>query len=391
MQQRKQCGALRVAYISNSVTMGGMENHMLELARQVARLGCRVSAIVPAAPALAPLYKGLQEAGIGTYRLNLPGCQPPWSLLANALHARRLIRRLGVEVVHQHRTGPYHGKWACLAARAAGAPVVVATEHQPAFRLQGWPRWVNARVDALVDRIITVSEADRRSQIELASRPEAKVVAIHNGIDLARFSPCPPSEQALARRELGLDPQALLVGCAARLDVQKGLSYLLEATAILATRWPRLVVLLAGEGPKRAALEAQARALGIAERVHFLGYRPDVARIVRVVDLFVLPSVWESFGLAVAEAMALARPVVATRVGGLPEVVVDGETGLLAPPCSPEALSGAMARCLADPDLSYRLGQAGRRRVEEHFSAEAMACHTLALYEELLQARGWSR
>lgn len=375
---------MRVAFFTNSVAMGGMEKHVLELAGAVARRNCEVRAIVPGAEAVAPFRRWLQDAGIPVHVLDLSGAQPPAQLADQAWRLRHLLRSERVDVFHQHRTGPYHGKWACLIARTAGVPAVVATEHLPAFPLHGASRTVNALADRLVDRIVTVCELDRVRQLSVTWRGASKVVTIHNGVDLALFDGRSGTDQG-ARAAFGVEPDAPVLGVLARLMPDKGITHLLKALVPLVREWPRLVVLIAGEGPLRSALEAEAADLGVAQHVRFLGQRSDVSTLLRAIDLLVLPSEKESFPLVLLEAMAMARPAVACDVGGVSEAVADGVTGFVVPPANPPALAAAIQRCLRDCRLEA-MGAAGRRRVEELFTADAMAAKATTLYRGLLAA-----
>jgi glycosyltransferase involved in cell wall biosynthesis len=161
---------------------------------------------------------------------------------------------------------------------------------------------------------------------------------------------------------------------------QKGLCYLLKAAVLV----PEAIFVLAGEGPGRASLEAQVRELGLNKRVLFLGYRQDVPDLLACCDLFVLPSLFEGLPLSILEAMAANKPVVASAVGGNDEAIVHGETGLLVPPANPTALAAAIQTVLSNSDLSRRLAAAGKARVHEHFSAEAMVRQVAHIYEEVL-------
>ena len=158
----------------------------------------------------------------------------------------------------------------------------------------------------------------------------------------------------------------------------------MRALPELAQRWPGLVVLIAGNGTLRQALEAEAAALGVSGYTRFLGFVPNPAEIMALLDVVVISSVWEPFGMVAAEAMSVGRAVVASRVGGLPEVVADGESGLLAPPGEPAALAQTVDRLLADPALRARLAAAGQRRVAARFTLEVMTEKMLTLYGELL-------
>jgi glycosyltransferase involved in cell wall biosynthesis len=156
----------------------------------------------------------------------------------------------------------------------------------------------------------------------------------------------------------------------------------------LGAEWPELRLVIAGDGSLRGALEAEAAALGIADRVHLLGARNDVPDVLAALDVFAMPSEWEPFGLAAAEAMAAGLPVVASEVGGLPEVVAAGVTGILVPACEPEPLAAGIATLLREPATRRAMGEAGRARVQAEFSAQAMGNRMCSLYERLLGAKG---
>ena len=381
---RASSASPRIVYHLNSIAFGGMELHALVLARGVARAGWQVSVLLPELPALDPLVADFAAAGVTTHRVTVTGEHGPVKLAAAWLKARALLHEIGPAIMHQHRTGPYHGKWTVLAARAAGVHVVVASEHQAAYRLRGPQRWANAAVDRLVDRIVAVSDHDYRCQLAESGRPPGKIVRIHNGIDVSRFQPVAPAAVAAGRAALGIPAGVPVIGTVARLEEQKGVSYFLRALPELAQRWPGLVVLIAGNGTLRQALEAEAAALGVSGYTRFLGFVPNPAEIMALLDVVVISSVWEPFGMVAAEAMSVGRAVVASRVGGLPEVVADGESGLLAPPGEPAALAQTVDRLLADPALRARLAAAGQRRVAARFTLEVMTEKMLTLYGELL-------
>jgi glycosyltransferase involved in cell wall biosynthesis len=374
-----------LTYFLNSIALGGMETHAVMLARGIDRDRYDLRVIIPTRPELDPLADDLARYDIPTHRLTLDGWQPIGERWASFWALVRLLRAHGVDVMHQQRTGPFHGEWACLAAKVAGVPVIVATEHQSPPPEISWRTSVrNAIIDRLVDCIIVVSEASRRQQLAYTGRTPSKVVTIHNGISIQDWYPRPPAVVVAKKRELGLEGATPVVGTVGRLAEQKGLSYFLRMAALLLCDFPAARFVIVGDGPQRDELVALARDLGIADRVIFAGFRTDVPDLMSAFDLFVLASVFEPFGLVLVEAMALEKPVVASRVNGIPEVVADGEAGLLVPPRDPHALAEAAARLLRDQALARRMGQAGRGRVLARFTVEAMAGKTMALYEEIL-------
>ena len=263
-----------------------------------------------------------------------------------------------------------------LAGRFAGLPVVGRRAAFEPFSRMPWRRF---GVDRIPRHWIAPSEASRRTL--LASGPwlgPGDVTTVHNGIDPGPFEAAPPAE-------LGLPEGAVAVGYVGRLHPEKGVGELCRAWAGLAGARPELHLVVVGEGSYEAEMR---RILGDAPRVRWLGYREEVAPVLAALDLFVLPSWQESFGLAAVEAMAAGLPVVASRTGGLEEVVVDGGTGVLVPPRDPEALAAAVVELAADPERRRRLGRAGRERVRERFTVERMVDGYEAVLERAVEAGG---
>jgi glycosyltransferase involved in cell wall biosynthesis len=212
------------------------------------------------------------------------------------------------------------------------------------------------------------------------------VTVIRNGRDLSQFRPATRSEAAAARATLGLtDEQTILM--LARFSVEKGHELLIDSLRLIAARWPRLTVLLAGDGPFEAEIKAQCEHYGLARNVRFLGYRSDSERLLAAADVVVLPSMVEGLPLVGVEALAAARPVVATAVGGTPEVVINGETGMLVPPDDPATFGKALDLLLSDPELRARLGARGRELAEKCFDVRTQIQRTTDLYLELSGVR----
>jgi glycosyltransferase involved in cell wall biosynthesis len=323
------------------------------------------------------LDRELEEAGIGVLAL---GRRSTLDLLA----WRPLVSLLrdGVDVVHTHMFGS--NVWGTVLGRLSGVPVVVAHEHTWSFQGRPLRRFLDRELVARwADVFVAVSGEDRRKMIEVEGVDPAKIRLIPNGI------PSPANGAgADVRTELGIEPSAPVLGVVCELRAQKALEVLFEAAALLLPEFPTLKVLVAGDGPERARLEEGARRLGVADTVLFLGIRRDVPAVLTAVDVAVLSSDYEGSPLSVMEYMAAAKPVVSTRVGGVPELVAEDVHGLLVEPRDPEALAEAVARLLRDPALARRLGAEGRRRQQREFSLEAMVGRIEDLYEELWLASG---
>jgi glycosyltransferase involved in cell wall biosynthesis len=255
---------------------------------------------------------------------------------------------------------------------------VVATLHQ--FLLRPWGKGIYFQqrfVSANVDQYTAVSAAVGQQLSEDFQVPARKIRVIHNGIPCDAYER--PADGSL-RKMLTRGTDCPVVLTAARLDRQKGHRFLLEA----ACQVPEAIFVLAGSGPERPVLEALARKLGVDDRVLFLGQRADIPALLASCDLFVLPSLYEGFPLSILEAMAAGRAVVATAVGGTPEAITDGESGLLTPPGDSAALAKAIREVLSDPSLAGKMGATGKARVRQQFSVGAMAQQVSQVYEHLL-------
>jgi glycosyltransferase involved in cell wall biosynthesis len=274
-----------------------------------------------------------------------------------------------------------------FAAKIAGARRVVSWE---AVTQPYGPRHLFAyRIAAKgLSAAVSVSEAIRLQLITDRRVPGRKTRTIHYGVDTVRFRP--RSGNGL-RARLGLPRNALVLGTVARLTPQKGHEHLVAAAADILRSRPDALFVLAGDGPLRGAIEARARSLGVHKAFRFLGYRSDVADLLAVFDVFVLPSLYEGLPNAVLEAMASGKPVVATAVDGTPEAVVHGSTGMLVPPSDPSALAGAVLHVLSDPGRMRRMGAAGRDRAVREFGLAGQIEAFHRLFQELTDSSSIER
>lgn len=324
----------------------------------------------------------LDEAGVGFLGLERHGRLDlrPWGTVV-----RRL--RGGVDVLHSHKFGS--NVWAAGLTSLARPPVFVAHEHTWSYsgnrlRILLDRRLIAPRADAFV----AVSRDDQRKMVEIERIPPEKTRFIPNGIDL---EPAPEGAGKRIRQELGLGDDQPVIGTVATLRAQKALDVLIEAALILREEFTDIVVLIAGGADPSAAEEAArlktlVDRLGVGETVRFLGPRDDVPSLLSALDVAVISSDYEGSPLSAMEYMEAALPVVATRVGGVPDIVVDGETGFLAPPRDPVAIASAVTRLLAEPDLARRMGEAGRRRRRAEFDLSVTVRRVEQLYEELYAA-----
>jgi glycosyltransferase involved in cell wall biosynthesis len=350
---------VKVLHVHRIGGIGGSERHLLTLLPALAERGIDVSFLGLDDPSRAP-EPFYEQLTVPFERVPAPRDLDP----RLAVRVRRSVRK--ADLVHTHLVhADVYG--------ALGARRLVSTKHNDDPFRAGAFRFVERALARRASRIVAITRALARFQVEHVGLPAEKVEVIHYGLDdLPRpWGTNPP-------HDVPRDARVLLAVC--RLEPQKGLDVALRALPGIVAQHPDAQLVVLGEGPQRAELERLARSLGVP--AHFLGRVPDVTAWLRRAELLVHPARWEGFGLALLEAMLAARPVVATNVSSIPEIVVDGETGLLVPPDDAEALAVAITRVLDDP-ADY--GARGRARAERDFSVAKMADRTLAVYETALQ------
>lgn len=372
---------LRILEVIDRPFLGGGQVTVLNLARGLDRNEFEVAIACGGEGALVEA-----AARIGIRRFDVAMGKTRGASQVGELAAA--MKKEAFDIVHTH--GGVAGLFGRLAARRARVPAVVHTLHgihylhyRNPFLKRGLIL-LERRLSKATDAVVVVSEADERRAVMLRLAPKEKVRLIRNGMT-------PPSlpagfDAAAKKRDLGLGGGPL-VGAVSRLHRQKGLVHLVRAAALFGTLRPEASVAVVGGGPLREGLEKEARKWGLRDKFRFLGERADAPEILACFDVFVLPSLWEGLPYALVEAAAAGRPIVATAIDGVLEVVRDGETGLLVPPANPEALSAAVLRLLGDPALAGRLGRAAREAVPPRFGMEAMIGETAALYRNLASRR----
>ena len=305
-------------------------------------------------------------------------------LVAAAFRLAGLIDRLQIDLVQAllYRANML----AALAGRLARRRVIVVAGQRSLAPMTGRLAAFGVRCTRRLTRAtVAVSEAVQAELVLREGVDPSRVTVIGNGVDGERFR---PGGRGAARRSLGIAEDAVVAGGVGRLDDAKGFEYLLQAAAEARANGARCRVLLTGDGPARPALEAEARRLGLGEAVRFLGRREDPENIYPALDVFVLPSLREGSPNVLLEAMACGVAAIASRVGGVPELIEDEVDALLVPPAEATALAAALQRLVADPSLRRRLGRAARRRVERDLTVERMVERHEALYERLFAETG---
>jgi glycosyltransferase involved in cell wall biosynthesis len=369
-----------VVHFIESAAFGGTERVLLQILAGLDPQRWRSILVHHPEPGITPL---LDEArGLGIELRAVPRMAGPRELRHLPAFVR-MLRSIRPAIFHAHLNWPLACKYGLAAAVIANLPAIVVTEH--VYVPVPWRCSIlfQRLLATRIDRYFVVSREVAMRLRQNFALPDSKLQLIHNGIDLGKYDQ--PANPSLRRALAGAADRPIVLAIA-RLDAQKGLDYLLQAAALV----PEAVFVVAGDGPERAALEARACDLGLSRQVIWLGYREDIADLLACSDLFVLPSLFEGLPVALLEAMAAGRPVVASAIGGIDEVIVHNWTGLLVPPADSLALAGAIRAVLADPALAQRLALAGQAHVSQEFSVERMLTQLASSYVELIRSRGVS-
>lgn len=328
------------------------------------------------------LQRRMRELGVPTYAL---GAATRWQYVRATVRLARLLRAEGASVLHAHCFDPT--LVGAVAARLAGIAFVF-TRHHSEHHLRLGKRW-HTRVDGWcgrrADAVIAVSETTKRIMTETEGVPSSQVTVVYNG--MRPFQEGSAQSVEHLRQEFGLSKESVCL-MLARLHEEKGHRVLFDAVPRIVARIGPIAVLLAGDGPHRGELEAEVQRSGLQSIVRFLGRRDDVAELIALSSVVVLPSLAESFGFAALEAMSVGKPVVASSLGGIREVV--GDSGVLTRPGDAGSLADGVCQVLEDPGYARALGENGRRRAAL-FSADRMMCGYEAVYCEVLAARGLDR
>lgn len=355
---------LKICHVSLTLKTGGLERLLADFARHHDRSVCTME------------FLAMREIGRFAEIIRDSGCQlhqlKPSGRMGQLRQMARLFRDGGFDVVHTHNTYPH--LYATLAARWAGVPIVIQTRHGQRAG-HGWKSRTQYRWAAkFVDRIVAVSHDAEKLTVDADHVPGSKVQTIWNGIDLDDFEYRGPGEE----------PVLISV---ARLSAEKDFPTLLQAMKRVHSEIPEAKLQLIGDGPERASLESLSRALGLESCVEFHGDCRDVPAKLANAACFVSSSLTEGISLTLLEAMAVGLPVVATSVGGNPEIVMDGVTGRLIPPRDPAQLAAALIATIRQRANWKDWGLAGRKRVEDHFNVRRMVGDYQRLYAELMSAR----
>jgi glycosyltransferase involved in cell wall biosynthesis len=373
----------RVVFLIDSLGWGGAERLLLQYLPHLRSQGFDPVVCVMQERSGNPVADEILSLGIPVETVPVERLRDPSALgrLTTYLRGRR------ADVVHTQLE--FADGLGSLAAHRVGIPSVstLHTMYEPARWSRAWARnrigdWALARY---AQRIIAVSDEARRHYLAHRPYPERKVVTLRNGIDLARFAHA-AGEGPAVRAELGLPPGATVIATVAVLRHDKGIHNMLAALPAVLEEDPGAVYLVVGDGDQRASLESTVANAGLRESVVFAGSRTDVPRVLAACDIFVLPTLSDALPTVLAEAAAAGVPLVASAVGGVPEMCLDERNGLLVPPGDPEGLAWAVGRLLRDPEMAARLGAEGRVVARERYDIETQAARLCDLYRAVMAA-----
>jgi len=374
---RNNKGKINVIHLVEELTIGGLEKTLTAVALSLNKRKYNVSVWC--------LREGgffadkLVKEGIDVKVLHISTSRNPLSIYK----LYRLLKIHKFDIIHTHAYSA--GTIGRISAFLAGIPVIISHNHSVYDYYNKRYHFVEWLLSLITDRVICISEVVNRFANETQRINAKKLITIHNGID----DVCSVTEKRSSdlKKELGLPINHSIIGTIAHLEEHKGLKYLLESASLLLASRRDISFLLVGEGVLERTLKKLCVDLKIEKNVIFAGERSDIPEILFSIDIFVLPSLREGLPLTILEAMACGKPVIATNVGGIPEIVIDGVSGILVSPKDPEALYRAMDELLNDRTKLTKMGHHGERVCEESFSSNAMIEKIENLYDSLLSEK----
>jgi glycosyltransferase involved in cell wall biosynthesis len=370
----KIAAAMNILHINTERTWRGGEQQTLYLAEGLRDRG-QGSEI-----ACQPATELARRAGAAGIRVHPVTMRAEWDLAA-VFKLRSIIRGRAIDIVHMHTS---HAHTLGVAAARLGTRALTVVTRRVAYSIHRHPFSLSGfKYRIGVDRYAAVSRAVKDVMVA-DGIPAERIEVAHSGIDLSRFK---GADGSTVRDELGLPAGAPVAGTTAHLARNKGLEVLVDAAPLVTAIVPEARIVIVGTGDLAQKLEARAAERGALGSILFTGFRSDIPACLDALDVFVMPSLKEGLGTSILDAMAAGKPVVASRTGGIPEIVEDGVTGLLVPPGDAAALAAAVTRILKEPDLAESLAHQGLGKVQESFSVGAMVEANIAIYRRLMEER----
>jgi glycosyltransferase involved in cell wall biosynthesis len=376
---------MKILYVIDNLEFGGGERGFLQI---IKGLDKEKYIIYTVSKPDGEFGKKLVEMDIHLEPLNMESRFNPFTILK----LMRIIRKKCVHIVHSQ--GARADFFARVAVKATGRSYLVSTVQMPVegYNVNPFKKLIYMVFDRFserfVDRFIVVSERLRKILTEKHRISPDRVVKIYNGIEIDEYMPNIEkvrSQKSEVRREFGLADSVPVIGAIGRLTWQKGLEYLIEAVPDVLKKHPEAMFLIVGEGPLKDKLKAKSEELRVEDKVIFTGFRTDIKEVLSAIDILVIPSLLEGFPMITLEAMAMAKPIIATNINGITEQITNGINGILIPPKDPSAIAQATITLINNREKAKAMGLAARKKAEEEFSVEKMVSETEKVYLSLLK------
>lgn len=379
-------GKIKILHVT-STTTGGSAFSLLLLLRYLDR---KVFDVSVAMPPDGPFYCDIVKTEVKVYPLMISRQPFRYCNVRGFWQLRKILREGMFDIVHTHTSvGGFLGR---IAAKSVGIPCVIWTIHGWAFNYS-YGTFVQRRffktiekfLDRFTDHYVAVSRNMLEVGIQTRVTTSEKVSVIYHGIEADKYEI--RDRHSSLRKELGIGEDIPIVGNIGRIEPQKAVDDFLKAAKSVKNQIPNAKFLVVGDGPLRNDMERLSIQLGIEGDVIFTGWKKNVKEYMDVMDVVCIPSLWEALPFLLLEAMAMKKPIVATSVGGIPEVVDNGKTGILIPPSRPEDMARAIINLIGNKRIAEEMGEAGKQRVRQLFSIEQMIMHYEKLYFDLLKKK----
>lgn len=373
-----------LAYFVDSTIFGGAEHYLFQVISGIIKTKrYQITLILPPPLMELDVTRNLEGSGGHLQPFLLKG-----SFDFHGYHGLwKLFRQQKPDLLHINLPSPYSANFSMIAliARLAGIPNIVTTEHLPMVKGKWWVmRFLKGFNTYFIDRIITVSRRNVQYLVEIHRIIPKKIVCIYNGVDLNSILALAEGK-SVKLSQIGIRPGERVVLGVGRLHWQKGFEYLVQAAAQVIKSYPDVKFLIAGDGPDHGDLGELIKQLGLNERVILLGFCANIPELIKKSDIFVISSLLEGLPFALLEAMALGKPVIATAIDGIPEVVEDGRTGFLVPVRDATALASRIIQIFADLPLGISMGRLAQNEVLNRFNLQDMLQNTVTLYEAIMK------
>lgn len=374
----------KIFFYTDTPIHGGAERHMLLLAKNLSREKYNISLVCSGYKQLNEWCKQWKEAGLTVHRLRVAHKHDP----RHHLQLKKLLRKEEPHLMHIHLWNPGGCRYA-FSAIDKQTTKLISTEHDP-FPLAGLKKSIKKKCLKKTDQTIAVSDANKELCLKLYPELKGKISTVHNGIDLETFERplrmfSTQHRDQLREKLFHASSDEFVILTVAELHPRKGLKYLVEAFAQIQQQEPKTKLVIVGEGPERKTLEKLIKKLQMEDTVILTGKQENIPQILKSAQLFVLPSVKEAFGLVLLEAMAAQLPIIATKVGGIPEIVEDGKSGNLVEPANYHALAEHIMKIMESNALMQKLAYMGHHRVK-NFDLKEMVRKTENIYDTVLSS-----